>query len=71
VLREIDAARAGITVPRLAAAREVHQRTIRRDLEALANAGFPLYDEKVNGTTMWKLGDAAPAGQRHQADASR
>jgi predicted DNA-binding transcriptional regulator YafY len=55
VLRDIDAARTGITIPKLAAAREVHQRTIRRDLDALSCAGFPLYDEKVNGTTMWKL----------------
>ena len=55
VLRDIDAARTGITIPKLAAARGVHQRTIRRDLDALASAGFPLYDEKVNGTTMWKL----------------
>ena len=55
VLRDVDAARTGITVPKLAAARGVHQRTIRRDIDALAGAGFPLYDEKVNGTTMWKL----------------
>ena len=55
VLRDIDAARTGIAIPKLAAARKVHQRTIRRDLEALSSAGFPLYDEKVNGTTMWKL----------------
>ena len=33
VLRDIDAARTGITIPKLAAAREVHQRTIRRDLD--------------------------------------
>ena len=55
VLRDIDAARTGITIPKLAAARDVHQRTIRRDIDALASAGFPLFDEKVNGTTMWKL----------------
>ena len=55
VLRDIDAARTGITIPKLAVSRGVHQRTIRRDIEALSNAGFPLYDEKVNGTTMWKL----------------
>jgi proteasome accessory factor B len=55
ILRDIDAARTGITIPKLAAARGVHQRTIRRDIDALSNAGFPLYDEKVNGTTMWKL----------------
>lgn len=55
VLRDIDAARTGITIPKLAAAREVHQRTIRRDIDALSCAGFPIYDEKINGTTMWKL----------------
>jgi predicted DNA-binding transcriptional regulator YafY len=55
VLRDIDAARTGITIPKLAASRGVHQRTIRRDIEALSHAGFPLYDDKVNGTTMWKL----------------
>jgi predicted DNA-binding transcriptional regulator YafY len=55
VLRDIDAARTGITIPKLAAARNVHQRTIRRDLDALSSAGFPLYDEKVNGSAMWKL----------------
>lgn len=55
VLRDIDGARTGITIPKLAAARNVHPRTIRRDLDALSCAGFPLYDEKVNGSTMWKL----------------
>ena len=55
ILRAIDAARNGITVPKLASAQDVHQRTIRRDIEALSKAGFPLYDEKSNGTTMWKL----------------
>jgi predicted DNA-binding transcriptional regulator YafY len=55
ILREIDGARTGIGVPKLAALRHVHQRTIRRDIEALCKAGFPLYDEKINGTSMWKL----------------
>jgi predicted DNA-binding transcriptional regulator YafY len=55
ILRDIDAARTGLGVPKLAALRHVHQRTIRRDIEALSKAGFPLYDEKVNGTSMWKL----------------
>ena len=55
ILRELDGARTGVAVPKLAALRHVHQRTIRRDLEALCKAGFPLYDEKINGTSMWKL----------------
>jgi predicted DNA-binding transcriptional regulator YafY len=56
ILREIDAARTGIPIAKLAAMRQVHQRTIRRDLDALQRAGFPLIDEKVNNTPMWKLG---------------
>jgi predicted DNA-binding transcriptional regulator YafY len=55
ILREIDGARTGIPIAKLAATRNVHPRTIRRDMDALCRAGFPLYDEKVNGTSMWKL----------------
>ena len=55
ILRDIDGAHNGITVPKLAALRHVHQRTIRRDIEALSRAGFPLYDDRTNGTPMWKL----------------
>jgi proteasome accessory factor B len=55
ILRAIDGARCGIAVTKLAAERDVHPRTIRRDIDALCRAGFPLYDEKVNGTSMWKL----------------
>jgi predicted DNA-binding transcriptional regulator YafY len=55
ILRAIDAARNGIPLAKLASAQGVHQRTIRRDIEALSKAGFPLYDEKVDGTTVWKL----------------
>src|SRR6476659_981341 len=55
ILREIDGARTGIAVAKLASTQRVHQRTIRRDVDALCRAGFPLYDDKVNGTSMWKL----------------
>jgi predicted DNA-binding transcriptional regulator YafY len=55
ILRDIDGARNGITIPKLAAMRHVHQRTIRRDIDALCRAGFPVYDDKTNGTTMWKM----------------
>lgn len=55
ILREIDAARTGIPIGKLASMRKVHVRTIRRDLDALCRAGFPLFDDKVNGTSMWKL----------------
>ncbi|HXH06206.1 MAG TPA: WYL domain-containing protein [Vicinamibacterales bacterium] len=55
ILRTLDACRYGVTIDQLARERGVSTRTIRRDLEALALAGFPVDSEKVDGTTRWKL----------------
>jgi len=58
VLREIEAARgAGATIDGLAALVNVSTRTIRRDLQALEEAGFPLFDERSadDGTTRWRI----------------
>ncbi len=33
----------------------VSERTIRRDIEALQEAGFPLYDERQEGHKIWRL----------------
>jgi predicted DNA-binding transcriptional regulator YafY len=55
IIRAIDAARHGIGIAKLASELGVHTRTVRRDLDALSRAGFPLFDEKVNGTSLWKL----------------
>jgi predicted DNA-binding transcriptional regulator YafY len=55
ILRGIDSTRHGISITRLAAVHGVHARTIRRDVDALSRAGFPLFDQKVNGTSMWML----------------
>ena len=47
ILREIERARgAGVTIDDLASLCGVTTRTIRRDLQALEEAGFPLYDDK-------------------------
>ncbi len=55
LLRAIDAARNGITVAELAKQVGVTKRTIWRDLVALQEAGFPLVDEKDQGTTRWRM----------------
>ena len=55
ILRTIDSVRYGIGIAKLASEVGVHQRTVRRDLDALARAGFPLFDDKVNGSSLWKL----------------
>ena len=41
--------------PRCRPISESPTRTIRRDLAALQAAGFPIYDEVVNGTKFWRL----------------
>jgi proteasome accessory factor B len=43
------------TIPKLASELRVSTRTIRRDLAALQEAGFPIYDATVNGTKFWRV----------------
>jgi proteasome accessory factor B len=65
VLREIERSRAaGVTIDELAALCDVTTRTIRRDLQALEEAGFPVYDDKSrdDGRTRWVLNGQAFKG---------
>jgi predicted DNA-binding transcriptional regulator YafY len=56
VLREIESRRAGTTIHELARLTRVSARTIRRDLQALQEAGFAVYDEgEIHETKRWKL----------------
>jgi predicted DNA-binding transcriptional regulator YafY len=55
VVREIESRPAGVSIHHLARLTGVTTRTIRRDLDALQQAGFPLYDEKDDTRTLWKL----------------
>jgi predicted DNA-binding transcriptional regulator YafY len=60
VLREIETRRTGVTIHELAELTGVSTRTIRRDLQALQEAGFALYDEgDIHETKRWLL-DGAP-----------
>jgi predicted DNA-binding transcriptional regulator YafY len=65
ILREIEHARtAGVTIDELAARCDVTTRTIRRDLQALEEAGFPLFDDKGrdDGKTRWLVNGQAFKG---------
>src|SRR5262245_14175185 len=65
ILREIERARgAGVTIDDLAALCDVTTRTIRRDLQALEEAGFPLYDDRTrdDGRTRWNINGQAFKG---------
>jgi predicted DNA-binding transcriptional regulator YafY len=57
ILREVERARAGVTIDDLAVRCGVTTRTIRRDLQALEEAGFPLFDDRSHddGRTRWKV----------------
>jgi len=57
LLQAIAASRHGQTIDQLAELAGVTTRTIRRDLEALSVAGFPLYDHVVGGQRRWKLAE--------------
>src|SRR5262245_36576117 len=56
ILKRIEAGRY-TTSADLAAEHGVTERTIRRDIEALQEAGFPLYDERNDGRKIWRLVD--------------
>lgn len=65
ILREIERARAnGLTIDELATECDVTTRTIRRDLQALEEAGFPLYDDRSHddGRTRWMINGQAFKG---------
>jgi predicted DNA-binding transcriptional regulator YafY len=59
LIRHLEAATRGSTLPELTAALPPelsrHPRTIRRDLEALEAAGFPLLTDRIEGRVVWKL----------------
>lgn len=58
LLRSVEAARYGLTVPQLAADAGVTVRTTYRDLQALQEVGFPLFQDDRDGHKVWKLDDA-------------
>lgn len=65
ILREIERARlAGVTLDDLASLCGVTTRTVRRDLQALEEAGFPIYDDRSrdDGRTRWSLNGQAFKG---------
>jgi predicted DNA-binding transcriptional regulator YafY len=58
LLKHLDELHYGKPLPELAADFEVNPRTIRRDMEALQWAGFPVHSQKVDGVVRWKLDKA-------------
>jgi len=62
ILREIEGARAaGVTIDDLSSLCGVTTRTIRRDLQALEESGFPIFDDRSgdDGRTRWRINGQA------------
>jgi predicted DNA-binding transcriptional regulator YafY len=56
ILHALESSRHGVSIDALAQEVDVTTRTIRRDLAALQEAGFPLYDEHDDqGRVRWRL----------------
>jgi len=58
ILQLLISSTTGKSVSDLAGQTNCHPRTVYRDLEALQLAGFPIYDEKQNGKSMWFVLDS-------------
>jgi predicted DNA-binding transcriptional regulator YafY len=58
IIRMAEFRRKGVTATELAVELGVPLRTVYRDLDAIQDAGFPIYTEKVNKSSYWKLVDA-------------
>jgi len=59
IFQQLMASKYGKTVNDLAADLDCHPRTVYRDLDALQVGGFPIYNERVNGTNFWALMESA------------
>ena len=57
ILRHIESSGQGLTVAELAKLEGISLRTAYRDLEALQEAGFPLYTTRVERTNRWAFVD--------------
>src|SRR5438067_11240166 len=56
ILKQIETNR-WTTISDMAGSHVVSTKTIRRDLAALMEAGFPLYDERYDGKVYWRLNE--------------
>ena len=59
IIQTLISSRYGKSVFDLAQDLSCHTRTVYRDLEALQEAGFPVYTERVAGKNVWSLLDTA------------
>ncbi len=59
IIQHLLSSRRGKTAAEIAADLNCHLRTVYRDLEALQTGGFPIYNEKIDGKSVWSLLETA------------
>jgi predicted DNA-binding transcriptional regulator YafY len=57
IIQTLVSSKHGKTVADLVREENCHPRTVYRDLEALQEAGFPIYSERVDGKGLWSVVD--------------
>lgn len=57
IIQTLISSRMGMSAADLAEDLDCHPRTVYRDLDALQIAGFPIYNERVEGKHLWSLLD--------------
>ncbi len=57
LLRRLEQTPGGVTVAEFTSDQDSSKRNIYRDLEALQEAGFPLYQDPIDGQHRWRLTD--------------
>ncbi|MGA7875978.1 MAG: transcriptional regulator [Desulfoferrobacter sp.] len=55
IIQALISSKIGKSAAQIAEQLECHQRTIYRDLQALQAAGFPIYTEREDGKSLWRL----------------
>jgi predicted DNA-binding transcriptional regulator YafY len=55
IIKLLEDRKQGLSVAEIASHLDANQRTVYRDIDDLAIAGFPLYSEQVDGVNRWKL----------------
>ena len=63
ILQYLSISRYGKSVKDLADHLDCHTRTIYRDLDALYDAGFPIYSDKIDGKSLWMADDTSKQPQ--------
>lgn len=62
ILRLLESRKQGISVSEISAQIQSPSRTIYRDLEAIQEAGFPVYSERADKNSYWRMMDGFQTG---------